>query len=107
VPSVLVVGGDHDNVAVPLGAVTVTVVLCAVVPPAPVQLNVNVAAAFITPVVRVPLMAIAPFQPPEAVQEVALVAAHCNMAVPPWGTLAGVAVSERTGADDETVTVAD
>ncbi len=47
----LVVGADHDKVAVPVGAATVTVVLCAVVPPRPVQLKVNVVVALIAPVV--------------------------------------------------------
>jgi hypothetical protein len=49
VPSVLVVGADHDNVAVPIGAATVTVVLCTVVPPAPVQFKVNVVDELIAP----------------------------------------------------------
>ena len=47
----LVVGGDHDNVAVPADAVTVTLVPCTVVPPAPVQLKVNVVDELIAPVV--------------------------------------------------------
>jgi hypothetical protein len=55
----------------------------------------------------VPLAAIDPLQPPEALQEVALVADHVNTVVPPWDTLVGVAVSETTGADVETLTVAD
>jgi hypothetical protein len=41
VPSVLVAGAAHDNVAVPVFvAVTVTVALWAAVPPEPVQLSV-------------------------------------------------------------------
>ena len=47
----LVVGADHDNVAVPPDEATVTVVLCTAVPPAPVQLNVNVFDELIVPVV--------------------------------------------------------
>jgi hypothetical protein len=47
----LVVGADHVNVAVPVGAATLTVVLCAVVPPVPVQLKVNFVDALIAPVV--------------------------------------------------------
>ena len=46
-----VVGADHDNVAVPVGAVTVTGALCTVVPPAPVQLRVNVVDELIAAVV--------------------------------------------------------
>jgi hypothetical protein len=46
---VLVVGADHDNVAVPVGAATVTVVLSTAVPPAPVQLNVNAVDELIAP----------------------------------------------------------
>jgi len=55
----------------------------------------------------VPLVAMVPLQPPEAVQEVALVDDHFKVVVPPWDTLAGVAVSETTGAVVETLTVAD
>jgi hypothetical protein len=55
----------------------------------------------------VPLVAIVPLQPPEAVQEVALVDDHFKVVVPPWVTLAGVAVSETKGAGAETLTVAD
>ena len=47
----LVVGADHDNVAVPEAAATVTVVLCTAVPPAPVQLRVNIFDELIAPVV--------------------------------------------------------
>ena len=54
-----------------------------------------------------PLVAIVPLQPPEAVQELALVDDHFKVVVPPRETLAGVAVSETKGAGVETVTVAD
>ena len=59
------------------------------------------------PVDCVPLTAFEPVQPPLAVQEVALVDDHFKVVVPPWETLAGVAVSETKGAGVETVTVAD
>jgi hypothetical protein len=57
VPSVFNVGGVQDTVAVPLGAVTVTVALLLVVPPAPVQLNVYTEVALRAPVDCDPLIA--------------------------------------------------
>jgi hypothetical protein len=58
VPSVFTVGGTQFSVAVPLLlAATVTVALCAVVPPVPVQLNVYTAVALRAPVDFDPLIA--------------------------------------------------
>jgi hypothetical protein len=53
-----------------------------------------------------PLVATEPDQPPDAVQEDALVADHVRVEVPPCATLEGLAPSEITGGG-ETVTVAD
>jgi hypothetical protein len=55
----------------------------------------------------VPLVAIAPLQPPEAVQEVALVDDHVKVDVAPLLTVLGLAARVTTGADWVTETVAD
>ena len=47
-----------------------------------------------------PLVATAPFQPPEAVQAVALVADQVRVELPPEDTLAGSALSETVGGRD-------
>jgi hypothetical protein len=54
-----------------------------------------------------PLSPLEPFQPPEAVQEVALVLDQASVEEAPDFTLLGVALSVTTGAFLETVTVAD
>ena len=57
VPSVFFVGATQVSVAVPLLlAATVTVALCAVVPPAPVQVNVYTVVALRAPVDFDPLI---------------------------------------------------
>jgi hypothetical protein len=106
VPSVLSVGGTQVSVAVPVDAATVTVALLLVVPPEPVQLNVNTAVALSAPVDCDPLIAWEPLQAPDAVQAVALVEVQVSVDVPPWATLAGLAVSETLGGAADTVTVA-
>jgi hypothetical protein len=54
-----------------------------------------------------PLSALAPLQPPEAAQAVALVLDQVSVEAPPAFTLLGVALSVTIGALLETVTVAD
>ena len=54
-----------------------------------------------------PLVASVPDQPPEAVQEVALVELQVRVAAPPEATLVGLAVSVTVGAGAVTVTVVD
>ena len=64
------------------GVVTVIVSDCgALVPPAPVHVKVKVVAVVRAVVVNVPAVALAPVQPPLAVQEVALVLDHVRVAV--------------------------
>jgi hypothetical protein len=62
--------------------------------------------ALIALVPRLPLTATPPVHPPEAVQEVALVADQLKVELPPAATLDGFALRETVGAA-ETVTVAD
>jgi hypothetical protein len=59
------------------------------------------------PVLCEPLVASAPFQPPEAVQDVAFVDDHDNTEAAPLVTVVGAAVSVTTGAGALTDTVAD
>ncbi len=54
-----------------------------------------------------PLVASVPVQPPDAVQEVALVELHASVALLPDTTLVGLAVSVTVGAGVVTVTLAD
>jgi hypothetical protein len=108
VPFVFSVGGTQVSVAVPVVAVTVTVALWLVVPPAPVQLNVYTEVALRVPVDCVPLIASEPLHAPDAVQAVALVEDQVRVDAPPWATLAGLAAIETLGGVAAvTVTVTD
>jgi len=62
--------------------------------------------ALTAPVACEPLIARAPDQPPEAVQEVALVEVQVSVELPPLAMFVGLALSETLGggADTETVT---
>jgi hypothetical protein len=74
-----------------------TEVVAWAVPPAPVQLRLNVAAAFNAPVVSFPETAFAPLQVPDAEHEVALVLDQVNMLVPPALTVTGLADNVTVG----------
>ena len=82
-------GGDPE---------TVTVAVCVAEPPAPVQVNSYSVVLESAPVDVVPLVAIVPCQPPEAVQVVAFSALQLRLDVPPAATVVGVAPSLTTGA---------
>lgn len=60
-----------------------------------------------TPVDCEPLIDLAPDQPPEAEQDVALVAFHVSVELVPDATVLGVALILTVGAADLTETVAD
>jgi hypothetical protein len=104
----------HVNVAAPpLGTPPVLVFKAAVGAPAPDTDTVAVATLLVpagplqaseyavvsvsAPVLCVPLVASAPFHPPEAVQEVALLEFHDSVELPPLLTAAGVAVIAAIG----------
>jgi hypothetical protein len=57
------------------------------------------------PVLCVPLTGSLPLQSPEAVQAVAPVDDHVNVAPAPLVTLVGLALIETVGCDEEAVTV--
>ena len=93
------------TVGVP-GTVTVAVATL-LVPPGPAQVNEYEFVAVSAPVLCVPLVALAPLQPPEATHEVALVELHVSVEAPPLATEVGFAVNVTVGAGATlTVTVA-
>jgi hypothetical protein len=86
---------------------TVTVADCDAVPPAPVHVSVNLVVAVSADVLVEPLVASLPLQPPEAAQEVALVADQVNIELLPLATVLGLAAKVTIGAGEVTETVAD
>jgi hypothetical protein len=81
----------------------VTVTLACPVPPAPVQLRVNVVAVVSAAVLWLPAVALVPLQPPDAVHAVAFVDVHVNVLVPPLLTEVGAADNVTVGAGVELV----
>lgn len=101
------VAGVAVRVIVGAGAAMETVADWLAVPPGPVQLKVKVVITESGPVDWLPLVALAPAQPPSAVQLVALVVLQVSVAEPPPATIVGDAVSVTVGAEEaatETVT---
>jgi hypothetical protein len=97
-PPLATAAGATVNVAVGSGA-TVTVTAPAVLlPAAPTQVIENLVDAVRAPVLRVPLGANGPVQPPAAVHAVASVEVQVNVDVPPAATATGLAVSVTVGA---------
>jgi len=98
--------GDTAMVTVGVGWLTVTETDLFTVPPAPVQLMVYVTVPVAAGVTDwLPLMALLPDQPPEAVQLVTLVVAHDSVVALPSVTVLGEALKLSVGAGVETVTV--
>jgi hypothetical protein len=106
-PSVFVVGGTQVSVAVPVPVVgvTVTVALCAAEPPSPLQVSLYVVVAVSAEVVLKPLVGSLPVQPPEAVQEVALVDDQVSVVMAPLATVLGLAEKVTAGSGVVTETV--
>jgi hypothetical protein len=100
--------GFAVNFTVGAGGITVTVAAAAagVVPLAPEQVSVKLAVAVSAPVVVLPLVALVPLQPPEAVHTVALALLHVSVDALPDATLVGFAVSFTVGSGGITVTMA-
>lgn len=81
------------------GALTVTEAVREVVPPAPVQLSVNVAEPAATAAMFwLPEVALLPLHPPDAVQEMALAADQFSVIVPPTVRVDGLAARVKPGA---------
>ena len=89
------------------GELTETVADCVALPPGPVHVKEYVELADTAPVDCEPLSLLEPLQPPDALQEVALVLDQVSEEVAPDFTLLGVAVIVTIGATRDTVTVAD
>jgi hypothetical protein len=89
------------------GAETVTVADWLALPPAPVQVSVNLVFVVRAAVLWEPLVVLLPVQPPEAVQDVALVEDQVRVEVAPLATVLGLAVRVTAGAGVVTDTVAD
>jgi hypothetical protein len=77
------------------------------VPPAPVQLTVNLVVALSAAVTCDPAVASVPLQPPEALHAVAFVDDQVNVEVAPLFTVVGFAAKVTAGAGVLTETVAD
>jgi hypothetical protein len=86
---------------------TVTVADWVAEPPVPMQVSAYTVVLASASVDQVPLVATAPFQPPEAVQAVALVAFQFRLEVAPVATVAEEAVRVTSGAGEVTMTSAD
>jgi hypothetical protein len=89
------------------GADTEIVTDWAALPPAPLQVSVNCAAAVRVEVLCEPLVALAPLQPPEAAQEAAFVDDQVRVDAAPLLTVVGFPVSVTVGTGVVTVTVTD
>jgi len=98
-PPLLTVVGEAVSTTVGGGVelVTVTEALAWAVPPAPVQVSMNVALAFSVPL-RLPETGFAPLQSPDAVHDVAFVELHVKVPLPPVTMVVGDAVSVTVGA---------
>jgi len=80
-----------------VGADTVTVADCDAEPPGPVQVSVNFVVAVRADVVTEPLIGSDPPQPPDAVQDVALLADQVSFDVAPLVTVLGLAEKVTAG----------
>ena len=100
--AIVVPSGDRPVGGVP---VTVTVVDPLTVPAAPVQARVNVLVLVSPTIDWLPETALAPDQPPDAEQEVALVEDQTSVDDPPLVTDVGFAVSDTVVTGGGTVPI--
>jgi hypothetical protein len=89
--------GDAESVSVGAAPATAMVVDAVLDPPDPLHARLYAVLAVSAAVVKLPLVARVPVQPPDAVQLVALVDDHVSFDVPPEDTDAGAAVSVTAG----------
>jgi hypothetical protein len=89
------------------GAITETVADCAAEPPAPAHVSMYLVVAVSAAVLWEPLVGFEPLQPPEAVQEVALLDDQTRDAALPPVIELGLALKLTLGAGALTETVAD
>jgi hypothetical protein len=98
--------GFAFNVAVGMVPIVTVAVAGALVPPVPVQVSVYAVLVVNAPVFTAPLADFVPLQPPEAVQDVALVELQVSVEDPPLAIVVGLDLSVTVGAG-AIVTVAD
>jgi hypothetical protein len=79
----------------------------ALLPPSPVQVNVNVVSELSAPVNSAPLVAREPVQPPDAAQAVAFVELHVSCALSPLFTAVAEVLSDAVGGGGAGVTGTD
>jgi hypothetical protein len=84
---------------------TVTVAVCAALPPVPEQVSVKLVDEVRAPVDWLPLVAFVPDQPPDAAQLVAFALLQLSVEEPPTAMLVGLAPNVTVGGGT-TVTVA-
>ena len=82
---------------VAVGMILTRTVDTPLVPPVPVQVNEYELGIVIAPVLCVPLVALPPVQPPEAVHEVAFVELHVSVEPPPLAIDFGAAPRDAVG----------
>jgi hypothetical protein len=99
--------GAALNWTVGAADLTETVADWVALPPGPLHVNEYVELALTAPVDCEPLKALEPLQPPDAVQDVALLLDHVSDEAAPELTVLGAALSVTDGAVLDTVTVAD
>jgi hypothetical protein len=95
-PPLAMLVGFAASVTVGVGA-TVTVASCPRVPPLPVHVSLNIVVAESAPVDWLPLSALAPLHPPDAVQPFACPDVHVSMDEPPDAIVRGLAVNVTVG----------
>jgi hypothetical protein len=88
-------------------AETVTMADCVAEPPVPVHVSSNSVVLESAPVDQVPLVAKAPCQPPDAVQDVAFCDCQVRVEAPPSATVDGDVARVIVGAGEITTTSAD
>ena len=103
----LTVLGSAVSVTEGAKAETVTMADCVAEPPVPVQVSSNSVVLESSPVDQLPLVAKAPCQPPEALQEVAFCDCQVRLETPPSATVDGDAAKVIVGAGETTTTSAD
>jgi hypothetical protein len=91
-PPLAIALGPTLRLTVGIGDLTETVVDCVALPPGPLQVKVYVVLASTAPVDIVPLTALLPDQPPEAVHAVELVDDQVMVVLLPWETVLGFAL---------------
>jgi hypothetical protein len=107
-PPLAIASGLAINVmaGAPTGLTEIWVLATLLVPPMPLQVSEYEVVVVSGPVDWLPLVAIAPDQPPEPVQPLATVELHVNVDVPPFAMLVGIALSATVGSG-ATATVAE